>query len=115
MDSTTLDLFSSRVCTLPWEASGNLSFASSCQYLKWPSPEPVFTEVIKEEVVRKTADGKFLPGVQYLQTWGKNLLSIINGRSVCGNSNLILLFLFHTDLSTGLSQIVIITLYLHFC
>lgn len=33
-------------------------------------------EVIEEEVVRKTAEGKSLPGVQYLQTEEKTLFSI---------------------------------------
>lgn len=39
--------------------------------------------------MRETAEGNFLPGVQYLQTWGKILLSIIKRRFIRGNNNLI--------------------------
>lgn len=93
--TTTLGFFSIVTFIQSWEASGSLFFVSGCQCLKWPSFEPVFTEVIKRVVVKKTAEGKFLPGVQYLQTWGKPLLSITH-RSVCGSSSLISLFIFHT-------------------
>lgn len=57
-----------------------------CCCLQWPLPILVFTEVIEEKVVHKTAEGKSLPGEEYLQTENKIQSSITNRNFICGSS-----------------------------